>query len=159
MERLTMRQTREILRLRWVVGLSVREVSRATGTSTGVASKTVHRAETARLTWERVDALTDPSSIGGSTEVRSARDRRNGRSRTPCGCTRTCVASLRSRPCGLGDHITAKRTITSREIRTVFAEAFEESGSVGVGSAGGRASRCQRSRARSSTSTGWLPAP
>jgi len=60
MERLTMRQTREILRLRWVVGLSVREVSRATGTSTGVVSKTVHRAETARLTWERVDALTDP---------------------------------------------------------------------------------------------------
>jgi transposase len=59
MERLTMSRTREILRARWALGLSVREASRATGASTGVVSKTAGRAATAGLTWEAVEALSD----------------------------------------------------------------------------------------------------
>lgn len=59
MERLTMSQTREILRTRWALGLSVREASRATGVSTGVVSKTASRAQKAGLTWAAVEALSD----------------------------------------------------------------------------------------------------
>jgi len=55
MERLTMSKTREILRARWALGLSVREASRASGASTGVVSKTASRAQKAGLTWEAVD--------------------------------------------------------------------------------------------------------
>ena len=59
MERLTMSKTREILRARWGLGLSVREASRATGASTGVVSKTASRAAKAGLTWEAVEALSE----------------------------------------------------------------------------------------------------
>jgi len=59
MERLTMSKTREILRARWALGLSVREASRATGSSTGVVSKTASRAKTAGLTWEVVEGLSE----------------------------------------------------------------------------------------------------
>jgi len=52
-----MSKTREILRIRWALGLSVREASRATGASTGVVSKTENRAKTAGLTWEVVEGL------------------------------------------------------------------------------------------------------
>ncbi|MBX3260544.1 MAG: hypothetical protein KF782_12690, partial [Labilithrix sp.] len=40
MERLAMSKTREILRLRWALGRSVRETARATGLSAGAVSKT-----------------------------------------------------------------------------------------------------------------------
>jgi transposase len=59
MERLTMSKTREILRARWALGLSVREASRATSASTGVVSKTASRAQKAGLTWEAVEALSE----------------------------------------------------------------------------------------------------
>lgn len=52
-----MSKTREILRIRWALGLSVRDASRATGASTGVVSKTENRAKAAGLTWELVEAL------------------------------------------------------------------------------------------------------
>jgi len=54
-----MSKTREILRTRWALGLSVREASRATGASTGVVSKTETRASAAGLTWAAVDALSE----------------------------------------------------------------------------------------------------
>ncbi len=54
-----MSKTREILRTRWALGLSVREASRATGVSTGVVSKTASRAQKAGLTWAAVEALSD----------------------------------------------------------------------------------------------------
>lgn len=59
MERLQMRKVREILRLRWVQGLSVRQTSRATGKSTGVVSKVTNRAAHLALTWEAVEAMDD----------------------------------------------------------------------------------------------------
>ena len=75
MERLSMGKTREILRVRWARGLSVREASRATGASTGVVSKTVSRATKAGLTWALVEPLGEaelerllygePTAVGG----------------------------------------------------------------------------------------------
>ncbi len=59
MERLPMSKTREILRLSWALGLSVREVARATSASTGVVSKTANRAKNAGLSWADVEALDD----------------------------------------------------------------------------------------------------
>lgn len=57
MERLSMSKTREILRLRWVLGRSVRETSRATGASAGMVSKAESRARAAGLDWDAVEAL------------------------------------------------------------------------------------------------------
>jgi len=59
MERLSMSKTREILRLRLGLGLSVRETSRACGASTGVVSKTVGRAKHAGLTWAQMESMSD----------------------------------------------------------------------------------------------------
>jgi transposase len=57
MERQTMSKTREILRLRLSVGLSVRETWRATGASTGVVSKTESRARRAGLDWAQIETM------------------------------------------------------------------------------------------------------
>jgi hypothetical protein len=46
-----MSKTREILGVRWALGLSVREASQASAASTGVVSKAVNRATKAGLTW------------------------------------------------------------------------------------------------------------
>lgn len=54
-----MSRIREVLRLRWALRLSVREVSRATSASTGVISKTEHRALAAGLTWELVEPMSE----------------------------------------------------------------------------------------------------
>lgn len=56
-ERLSMRKTKEILRLRLSQGLTVRETSRSVGVSTGVVDKAVCRARTAGLSWEAAEAL------------------------------------------------------------------------------------------------------
>ena len=56
-ERLSMRKTKEILRLRWSQGLSVRETSRSVGVSTGVVDKATCRARTAGLTWAQIEEL------------------------------------------------------------------------------------------------------
>jgi transposase len=54
-----MRKTREILRLRWEQGRSVRETAASVGASTGVVDKAVGRARKAGLTWAAVCALSD----------------------------------------------------------------------------------------------------
>jgi transposase len=59
MERMAMSRTKEVLRLRWALELSVREVSRATRTSTGVISKTESRARAAGLTWSEVEVMSE----------------------------------------------------------------------------------------------------
>ena len=69
MERLTMSQTREILRTRWALGLSVREASRATGVSTGVVSKTASRAQKASCTTPT--RSTSPVHQAGMKRVRT----------------------------------------------------------------------------------------
>lgn len=56
-ERLPMRKIREILRLRWALGRSVRETARSLGVSTGVVSKTSSRATKVGLSWAQVEGL------------------------------------------------------------------------------------------------------
>lgn len=58
-ERLPMRKIREILRLRWALGLSVRRTARSLGVSTGVVSTMSSRAKAAGLDWERLEAMGD----------------------------------------------------------------------------------------------------
>jgi transposase len=59
MERLPMHRIREILRLRWVLGLGVRQAACAAGVGRSVVSKTSTRAERAGLSWTAVEALSD----------------------------------------------------------------------------------------------------
>jgi transposase len=56
-ERLSMRNVREILRLKWVVKLSHRQIARSVGLSSAAVAKTVSRANAGKLTWEQVAAL------------------------------------------------------------------------------------------------------
>src|SRR5262245_53488624 len=57
MERLAMSKVKEILRLRWGLGRSVRETARAIGASHGVVGKAENRARRAGLTWSAVEAM------------------------------------------------------------------------------------------------------
>jgi hypothetical protein len=59
MERLVMTKVREILRLRWALGASVREAARAAGVSAGVVSNTERRSKNAGLDWATVESLDD----------------------------------------------------------------------------------------------------
>jgi transposase len=52
-----MRKIREILRQKWALGRSHREVAASLSVSVGIVAKTVLRATTAKLTWEIVAAL------------------------------------------------------------------------------------------------------
>src|SRR5947209_14466851 len=58
-ERLSMRQTREILRQKWSLGRTHREVAQSLRISTGAVGTTVLRARAAGLDWAQVDALSD----------------------------------------------------------------------------------------------------
>ena len=54
-----MRQTREILRQKWSLGRTHREVAQSLGISSGAVGTTVLRARAAGLDWGQVDTLTD----------------------------------------------------------------------------------------------------
>ena len=56
-ERLSMRKTREILRQKWELGRSHREVAHSLGVSLGAVTSTLTRAMAAGLTWAEVEAL------------------------------------------------------------------------------------------------------
>jgi hypothetical protein len=58
-ERLSMRQTREILRQKWSLGRTHREVAQSLGISNGAVGTTVLRARAAGLAWAEVEALSD----------------------------------------------------------------------------------------------------
>jgi transposase len=55
--RLSMRQTREILRQKWALGRSHREVAQSLSVSTGAISTALARARAVGLTWEAVEGL------------------------------------------------------------------------------------------------------
>src|ERR1700678_1554411 len=57
--RLTMRKTREILRQKWELGRSHREVAESLGLSAGAVAKAVGRAEAAGLTLEQLGTVAD----------------------------------------------------------------------------------------------------
>ena len=56
-ERLNMRHVREIVRQKWVLTRTHREVDQSVGLSAGAVGKGVGRAEAAGLTWATVEAL------------------------------------------------------------------------------------------------------
>ena len=55
--RLSMRRTREILRQKWALGRSHREVAGSLGVSTGAISSVLARARTAGLSWQAIEGL------------------------------------------------------------------------------------------------------
>ena len=57
-ERLSMRQTREILRQKWALGLSHRAVAQSLRVGLGTITSVVTRAQGAGLDWPQVQALT-----------------------------------------------------------------------------------------------------
>jgi len=63
-ERLSMRQTREILRQKWTLGLSHRAVARSLRVGLGTISSVTRRAEAAGLDWAQVQTLTDEALEG-----------------------------------------------------------------------------------------------
>src|SRR3990172_10071925 len=58
-ERLSMRQIREVLRKKWVVGLRHREVARSLGLGVGTVCRVLKRAQAAGLDWAQVEALSE----------------------------------------------------------------------------------------------------
>lgn len=62
-ERLPMRKIREVLRLRWAQGRSVRETALSVGVSTGAVSKLTSRAAIAGLDWAAVDRVEDDREL------------------------------------------------------------------------------------------------
>ena len=74
-KRLSMRRTREILRQKWALGRSHREVARSLGVSTGAISAVLARAKSVGLSWEAVEGLSElelerglyGSAAGGSS--------------------------------------------------------------------------------------------
>ena len=77
-ERLPMRQIREILRQKWALGLSHREVARSLGLSSGAVGTTVLRARAAGLDWAQVGTLTETAleaRLYGRPEVAGSRGR------------------------------------------------------------------------------------
>jgi transposase len=74
-----MRKSREILRLKWSLGRSHREVARSLAVSCGAVAGTVRRARQAGLDWPAVEALNDEQLEGrlypGETEGSRSRKR------------------------------------------------------------------------------------
>jgi transposase len=58
-ERMSMRKTKEILRMKWVLGLTHRDVARSLKVGVGTVTKATTRAEAAGLDWAQVDAWTE----------------------------------------------------------------------------------------------------
>ena len=56
-ERLTLRKIKEILRLKWEMGLSNRTIARSCRTSHSTVGEYVNRAETAGLKWPLPEIL------------------------------------------------------------------------------------------------------
>jgi len=58
-ERLSMRKTREVLRLTWALGLSGRKAAGSAAVARSTVSECLRRAAAAHLTWAQVEALSD----------------------------------------------------------------------------------------------------
>ena len=59
-ERLSMRKTKEILRWKWVLGRSHREIARSLGVSVGAVSMAAQRAREAGIDWAEAEQLSEP---------------------------------------------------------------------------------------------------
>src|SRR5947209_18813470 len=58
-ERTTMRQVREVLRLKFVGGVPTREIARRIGVAASTVRATISRFQAARLSWPLPEELTD----------------------------------------------------------------------------------------------------
>jgi DNA-directed RNA polymerase specialized sigma24 family protein len=58
-ERLSMRKTREILRQKWELGRTHREIAASVGQSLGAVATTLGRARAAGLDWAQAQTLSD----------------------------------------------------------------------------------------------------
>lgn len=77
-ERLSMRQIRDILRQKWALGLSHRDVAQSLRVGLGTISSVVSRAQAAGLDWPQVQSLADDALEGrlyGRPEVAGQRQR------------------------------------------------------------------------------------
>jgi transposase len=77
-ERLSMRHTREILRQKWALGRTHREVAQSLGISSGAVGKTMLRAQAAGLDWQEAQGLADEileARLYGRPEVAGTRHR------------------------------------------------------------------------------------
>jgi len=54
-----MRKTREVLRLKWALGLSGRQAAGSAAVARSTVSECLRRAAAAGLTWAQVEALSD----------------------------------------------------------------------------------------------------
>ena len=62
--RLTMRKTRDILRMKWNLGLSHRKVAQSLSVSAGAVGSVMNRARAAKLDWDEVCQLDEASFVG-----------------------------------------------------------------------------------------------
>jgi Sigma-70, region 4 len=77
-ERLSMRKTREILRLKWELGRSHRDVAASLGVGLGTVSQALERANAAVLSWPAVAAMSEPEldrQLYGGRKSRAATGR------------------------------------------------------------------------------------
>ena len=75
-ERLSMRKTREILRQKWELGRTHRQIAASVGASAGAVGGAVSRAADAALDWAAVQALADDeleARLYPATAARTAR--------------------------------------------------------------------------------------
>src|SRR5215472_16410405 len=63
-QRLSMRQVREVLRLKWACGLSDRKIAQSLRVSRPTVAEYVRRAQAAGLTWPLPDTLDDTALEG-----------------------------------------------------------------------------------------------
>ncbi len=85
-ERLEMRQIREILRLRWQEGLTIRQAANSVGRSVGAIQQAVARAQKAGLNWgavEELDEATLELRLYGPPTRTSGRSMIDARNRAP----------------------------------------------------------------------------
>src|SRR3989475_10762551 len=80
-ERLSMRQTREILRQKWRLGRTHREVAQSLGISCGAVGTTVLRARAAGLDWAQVDPPQRRGAAGPGLRAPDPTHASSGRSR------------------------------------------------------------------------------
>jgi hypothetical protein len=123
-ERLPMRKTREILRQKWTLCRTNREVARSVGVSAGTVGKTVSRAKHAGLDWRQVEQLDEQQleiRIYGLTGFEAACSRA-----APARCSQTPV---RSHPLqNSAAHFSASgagMTDSSSSITRVFDERWD----------------------------------
>jgi len=143
-ERLPMRKIREFLRMRWHLGLSVREVSRGLGISVGVVQKIAARAKTAGL---RLGAGGRPRRARvGRAPLRAA-----SRAGRPTTSARPRVHASRGSAAG-GDprapsprvpRGTSRRTALHRLLRHLPALAFDGRARDAAGPQGRREDVCR----------------